>query len=145
MRVRGTTTSSGHHRTTVRFPFRGPYPDYYRPGSNGRTRLGDSYRPHQGLYPDCYRPRADRWTTPRSRDTRQPRDATFRVVLYRPTDRRDPRHWAVHIMSPTNRGTIHQVCDNVGGCGCYVADERWGVEPERARLYVGAVLVGWVN
>jgi hypothetical protein len=75
-------------------------------------------------YPDHYRPRY-----PRLLDSYRPAnlETTFDVVLYRPTDRRDPHHWAIHVTSPTHRSTIHQVHDDIGGRGYYVAGVPYGV------------------
>ena len=60
------------------------------------------------MYPDCYRP--SDITTSLYPDTYRPdnMDTTFRVILYHPTDRRDPRHWAIHVTSPTHRSTIRK-------------------------------------
>ena len=56
-------------------------------------------------------------------------------MLQSDTILRNPHHWAIHITSPTRRSTLHQAHDEIGGRGYYVANERCGARPSRARLY----------
>ena len=74
------------------------------------------------------------------------RQATFDVAIYRPIDRRDPHHWAIHIVSPVRRrGTIQQVEDEVGGRGYFVSPVRWRIAPNRASRHRVSVIVGYVR
>ncbi|KAI5918634.1 hypothetical protein F4810DRAFT_690945 [Camillea tinctor] len=72
-------------------------------------------------------------------------DTTFDVAIYNPTDERDPHHWAIHIRSPTRRGSIHQVYDNVGGRGYYLGAVRWGIRPNLAQLFNQAIYIGRIR
>lgn len=60
--------------------------------------------------------------------------ATVSVSVYRPTDARDPAHWAIHICSPSRRRTIQQITLDDRGDYC-VDDMRWHVNPERSSLH----------
>lgn len=72
-------------------------------------------------------------------------ETTFDVVIYHPIDNRDPHHWAIHILSPQQDGSIHQVHDEVGGRGYYVADLRLNIQPQQARLHRVSIFVGRVR
>lgn len=60
--------------------------------------------------------------------------AVVSIAVYRPTDDRDPPHWAISICSPTHRRTIQQIAldphDN------YCVDRiRWRARPCRSALH----------
>ena len=61
---------------------------------------------------------------------------------YRPTDTRDPHHWAIHIITPRRCSSTHQVHDDVGGRCYYVAPPRFNIRPQRARLHRVSIFVG---
>ncbi|KAI0864127.1 hypothetical protein F4860DRAFT_465005 [Xylaria cubensis] len=106
-----------------------------------RALYPDSYRPRSSLYPDNYRPSRPPYFPNRPRNS----DTSLDVLLYRPIHVRDPRHWALHVRSPRGRGSVHQIYDDVGGVGYYVAPVRWGVVPSRARQFAEGVHVGRVR
>ncbi|OTA54208.1 hypothetical protein K449DRAFT_439617 [Hypoxylon sp. EC38] len=72
-------------------------------------------------------------------------DTTLDVAIYRPIDPRDPHHWAIAITSPTHRKSVHQIHDDIGGRGYYVADARWRIRPNRARLFRVSVFIGRIR
>ncbi|KAI0381409.1 hypothetical protein F5Y04DRAFT_255439 [Hypomontagnella monticulosa] len=106
-----------------------------------RVLYPDSYRPRSSLYPDNYRP----GRPPYSRNRPYDSDTSVDVLLYSPLDARDPRHWALHVRSPRGRGSVHQIYDDDGGAGYYVAPVRWRVEPSRARLFTEGINVGRIR
>ena len=66
------------------------------------------------------------------------------VALCRPVDPHDPRHWALLLQSPTRRGTVHQVGDDVGGVGYFLERPRALTRPERSsrcerRIFCGRI------
>lgn len=69
-------------------------------------------------------------------------ETTLDVAVYRPTDCRDPHHWAMHITTPRRGSSTHQVHDDVGGRGYYVALPRFNIRPHRARLHRVSIFVG---
>jgi hypothetical protein len=72
--------------------------------------------------------------TPRRYDAAN-RETMLDVAIYHPLDRRDPHHWAIYILSPTRRGSIHQVQDDIDGRGYHVARVRWNIRPNDARMH----------
>lgn len=79
---------------------------------------------------------------------------TLDVAVYHPfidednPRERDPHHWAIHVLSPRRRGTIHQVEDDVGGRGYFVAPVILGKRSSKATKYRGAISLGrirWVH
>jgi len=72
-------------------------------------------------------------------------DTTLDVVIYHRIDQRDPRHWAIYILSPRREGSIHQIFDDIGGRGYYVAPVRLNVQPQQARLHRVSVFVGRIR
>jgi hypothetical protein len=69
-------------------------------------------------------------------------ETTLDVAVYRPTDTRDPHHWAIHIITPRRGSRTYQVHDDVGGRGYYVAPPRFNIRPQRARLHRVSIFVG---
>jgi hypothetical protein len=51
----------------------------------------------------------------------------------------------VVVRSPTRRGTIHQIYDNIGGRGYYVGDMRWHIRPNSARAFRQTVFIGRIR
>jgi hypothetical protein len=72
-------------------------------------------------------------------------DTTFDVAIHHPIDSRDPHHWAIHVMSPLQESTIFQVHDDVGGRGYYVAEPRYHVQPQNARLHRLSIFIGRIK
>ena len=72
-------------------------------------------------------------------------ETTLDVAIYHPVHPADPRHWAIHILSPRRRGTLHQVRDDVGGRGYYVSGVRWRVSPRSARLFRRSTYIGRIR
>ena len=67
---------------------------------------------------------------------------TLDVVVYRLTDTRDPHHWVIHIITPRRCSSTHQVHDDDGGRGYYVAPPRFNTRPQRARLHRVSIFMG---
>jgi len=69
-------------------------------------------------------------------------ETTLDVAVYHPIDRRDPHHWAIHITTPRRTSTLHQIHDDIGGRGYYVAPICWNIRPQRARSHRVSIFIG---
>jgi hypothetical protein len=69
-------------------------------------------------------------------------ETTLDVAIYHPIDHHDPHHWAIHITTPRRTSTLHQIHDDIGGRGYYVAPIRWNIRPQRAHLHRVSIFIG---
>ncbi|OTB05172.1 hypothetical protein M426DRAFT_11015 [Hypoxylon sp. CI-4A] len=116
------------------------------------SQLEEPSRAHQVLYPDSYCPRSSLYPDtycpgrpPYFRNRPYGSDMFLDVLLYSLLDACDSDHWAVYVRSPRGRGSVHQVHDDVGGVGYYVAPLHWDVVLSRARQFTEGIYVGRIR
>ncbi|KAI0834657.1 hypothetical protein F5Y06DRAFT_278561 [Hypoxylon sp. FL0890] len=70
--------------------------------------------------------------------------ATVYISIYKPSDERDPNHWAIYIQNG-QEGVILQVADDKGGIGYYVDKPIYNKQPQRSQRHETSIPVGTIK
>lgn len=67
---------------------------------------------------------------------------TVYIAIYRPSDERDPNHWAIFLHNSNLGDVILQVADDKGGVGYYVEEPIYNKQPQRSGRHEVSIEVG---
>lgn len=74
-----------------------------------------------------------------------PSTVTVYVSIYKPTDDRDPSHWAIFLNGQGAKDVILQVSDDKHGIGYYVEKPMWGKYPQKSAMHRASIAVGTIT
>lgn len=74
-----------------------------------------------------------------------PPTVTVFVSIYKPTDSRDPCHWAIFLNGKGASDVILQVSDDKHGVGYYVEKPMWGKFPQKSGMHKESIPVGTIT
>jgi hypothetical protein len=69
---------------------------------------------------------------------------TIYISIYKPTDERDPSHWAI-FLSGNDSSVILQVGDDKHGVGYYVEEPMQGKQPQKSSRHDQSIAVGVIS
>jgi hypothetical protein len=66
------------------------------------------------------------------------------IAIYKPSDPRDPSHWAIYLHNSKEGDVILQVSDDKGGVGYFVEEPIYDKQPQRSSRHDKSIEAGTI-